>query len=168
MCSMFSCKLCIMVIMRWRNVPTSGYKIPVLMYPIIGIHHRLHKLPRHTTMKEYNSGKGWYFWLDDDNNMQHRYILSILETRIGQLKCCNLIYSIAERISYILKLTLDRIYPMNIYWCLTTVQQLFNNCEKFCIMTIMRWSNDSTIFDTQQRKMKTLLLVFKLYCFQLL
>ena len=35
---------------------------------------------RHTTTEKYaNSGKGGYFWFDDDNNMSYRYILSIYD-----------------------------------------------------------------------------------------
>ena len=34
-----------------------------------------------------NNGKGWYFWFDyDDNEIGFKYILSVIDTWLGQLK----------------------------------------------------------------------------------
>ena len=45
---------------------------------------------RHTTTEKYdNNGKGGYFQFDDDNNMSHRYILSVTYTEFGQLSTYN-------------------------------------------------------------------------------
>ena len=47
-------------------------------------------MPGTQPQTKYDSyGWGWYFRFHDDNNMSYRYILSIIQTEIGQLNTCN-------------------------------------------------------------------------------
>ena len=69
------------------------------MYSIIWTHHETAQFSRdiyesdsiwrynhlrHTTTEKYeNNGNGWYFWFDDDNKVNYKYILSITWTWMG-------------------------------------------------------------------------------------
>ena len=76
--------------MRWCNVQRNEYDLQAITYRTICTHNKLHNNDENKIPD--NSGQGWYFRFDDDNNMSYRYVLSITWTETGQLNTYNPIY----------------------------------------------------------------------------